>query len=171
MEIWKPTEFEGYFVSNLGNVKSPRKILTQNYDFKGYKRVQIKKKWVSVHRLVAKAFIPNPENKPQVNHKDTDKINNLPENLEWVTNAENHAHKMEHGLNDKATKALRVYTKSIQKRVLQYTLDGEFVAEHESLNSAARSVDTSTTNIREVCEGKRKKSKGYTWTYAKPCRD
>jgi hypothetical protein len=170
MEIWKPTEFEGYFVSNLANVKSPRKILTQNNDHKGYKRVQIKKKWIPVHRLVAKAFIPNPENKPQVNHIDTDKTNNLPDNLEWVTNVENHKHKLEHGLNENATKALRVYTKSIQRKIIQ-SLDGEFVAEHESLQSASRSVGTNASNIREVCEGKRKSSKGFQWSYAKPCND
>lgn len=160
---WAKTEFEGYYVSDTGMVKSPRKILTQNEDHKGYKRVQIKDKWVSVHRLVAKAFIPNPDNKPQVNHKDTNKTNNYVDNLEWVTNAENHAHKMEHGLNDNATKALRKYTKSIQKRVTQYTKDGEFVAEHESLQSAARSVGTNASNIMEVCRGKRKSCKGFIW--------
>lgn len=183
MEIWRPIiNYMGFYeVSNLGNVRSIERIVTdkngvnyhhkgktlsQNFDHKGYKRVQVQGKWLPVHRLVATAFIPNPDNKPQVNHKDTNKINNNDWNLEWVTNQENHNHKMENGLNDKATKALRVYTKSIQQEVRQYTLKGEFIAEHESLNSAARSVGTNPSNISYSCKGHRKTCKGFIWKFA-----
>ena len=180
MEIWKPTSFEGYEVSNFGNVRSVDRVITdkngvkyrrkgkmlsQNLDHKGYKRVQIKNKWVPVHRLVAEAFIPNPENKPQVNHKDCNKHNNHVDNLEWVTNAENHKHKMENGMHINSVKGLRRYTRSIQKRVAQYTLDGEFVAKYESINEAARSVNTYAIIISEVCRGKRKSCKGFLWKF------
>lgn len=109
-EIWKPIEgFPKYKVSNLGRVKSLgfinnlghfRKgiILKPWDDGKGYLKVQLHKKSFRVHRLVAQEFIPNPENKPQVNHKNGIKSDNRVENLEWVTNAENTQHAYDNGL-------------------------------------------------------------------------
>lgn len=99
-EIWKPVAgYEGvYEVSNFGNVKNvatnkERKLLL-NKD--GYVEIVLCKdnvrKAVRVHRLVAEAFVPNPDNKPEVNHKDFDKANNHPENLEWATRKENVNH-------------------------------------------------------------------------------
>lgn len=182
MNVWRPITGYNYFyeASNIGNVRSIDRIVTdkngvsyyrkgkelsKNLDRKGYVRVQIQGKWVPVHRLVAEAFIPNPENKPQVNHIDCNKQNNHVANLEWVTNKENHAHKMENGLNDNATKALRVYTKSIQQKVKQYSSDGTFIMEHESLNAAARSVQTNPSNISYACKGNRKTCKGFIWKF------
>lgn len=111
-EIWKDIKgFEGvYQVSSLGNVRSlPRiidygthtqrhkgRILKPQPNSKGYLRVQLR--WEGkhevkfVHRLVAEAFVPNPENKPQVNHKDGNKQNNRADNLEWVDNSTNQRH-------------------------------------------------------------------------------
>lgn len=121
-EIWKSIEgYEGlYEVSNFGRIKSlPRyvilgngkmcerlideKILEQKTTTKfGYKKVSLnknkKQKTFVIHRLVASAFIPNPENKPQVNHKDGVKTNNNLENLEWVTASENQIHALKLGL-------------------------------------------------------------------------
>lgn len=96
--------FDCYSVSTRGRVKSlardvpnhtgiihkPERILKLQTDHKGYARVSLgKKKALAVHRLVAKAFIPNPEEKPQVNYIDGNKLNNCVENLEWCTSSEN----------------------------------------------------------------------------------
>ena len=100
--IWKPViingKDSGYKISNTGillNKKSHQVCPTTNH--KGYCQISIvydknKRITTSIHRLVAQAFIPNPENKPQVNHKDGNKLNNKLSNLEWVTNKENYNH-------------------------------------------------------------------------------
>ena len=120
-EVWKDIEgYEGlYQVSTCGNIKSlarivhsekrgdykiKEKILKQSDTTTGYKKVELckdneKRKSFKVHRLVAQAFIPNPNNKPEVNHIDGNKINNNIDNLEWVTSSENSIHAYETGLN------------------------------------------------------------------------
>ena len=99
-EIWKPIGYEGYEVSNLGRIKSYKydktngKIMKPYKNTKGYLQIDLQidgrkrenRVHLSVHRLVAIAFIPNPDNLPQVNHKDEDKTNNCVDNLECCTN-------------------------------------------------------------------------------------
>lgn len=109
MEEWKTLEgfdnhqYGGYLISNYGRVKNGHgKILYLVVTKKGYNKVQLysncKKKSPFVHRLVAKTFIPNPENLPQVNHKDTNKANNHVDNLEWCTNKQNAHHALANNL-------------------------------------------------------------------------
>lgn len=107
MEVWKDIKgYESlYQVSNTGKIKSlrfGRERILKPIKRQGYLRVDLISKWFSVHRLVALHFIPNPENKPEVNHKDGDKKNNCVDNLEWNTAQENmrHAHDtgLKHGL-------------------------------------------------------------------------
>lgn len=105
-EIYKPIiGFDGYEVSNLGNVKSIRfnnRILKQHKDPKGYVKVKLYKDKIGytqkVHRLVASAFIPNNDNKEQVNHKNGVKTDNTLNNLEWCTQKENMQHSIKAGL-------------------------------------------------------------------------
>jgi hypothetical protein len=110
-EVWKPllgiVECGDYYeVSNLGNVRNigTLKVLKYRRDLKGYGNVCLyynkKSKQYGVHRLVALAFLPNPDNKPEVNHKDGIKVNNLVTNLEWATPRENIRHAMDNGLID-----------------------------------------------------------------------
>ena len=107
VEIWKdlPEYEDKYMVSNQGRVysKGRKKILTMKNNHDGYLRIQIYAgnntcRFVSTHRLVALAFIDNPENKPFINHKDGNKANNTVSNLEWVTQKENIIHAWETGL-------------------------------------------------------------------------
>lgn len=105
-EIWRDVKgYEGqYQVSTWGNVRNTQgKNIFQEPNHKGYPRVKLfkdgKKKNKRVNRLVAEAFIPNPDNLPQVNHRDGNKKNNSFSNLEWVTQEDNlkHATNMQHG--------------------------------------------------------------------------
>lgn len=101
-EVWKDIKaYEGlYQVSNLGRVRclkgKSERILKQRKDRNGYIKIHLskhgKRKYTTLHRLIAQAFIPNPENKPQVNHIDGTKHNNCLDNLEWVTQKENMQH-------------------------------------------------------------------------------
>lgn len=117
MEEWLDiSSYEGiYQVSNTGKIKIlPReisngyrsyickeKIMKQTKNKYGYMKVSLLNKTVNIHRLVAKAFIPNPENKPEVNHKDGDKSNNNDWNLEWNTVSENTQHAYDNNLINK----------------------------------------------------------------------
>lgn len=94
-EIWKDTEFAGYMISSLGRVAHNGKILSSTQRTHKYNSIMIKRnpdKRVYIHRLVAKAFLPNPENKRDVNHKNGNTKDNRLENLEWTTHRENTIH-------------------------------------------------------------------------------
>lgn len=126
-EIWKPIGYEGYEVSNLGRVKSYKydktngKIMKPYKNTKGYLQIDLQldgrkrenRVHLSVHRLVAIAFIPNPDNLPQVNHKDEDKTNNCVDNLEWCTNDYN-AHYGTH--IERVAEKIRVPIYSVDKQ-------------------------------------------------------
>lgn len=114
-EVWKPAGgYEGaYEVSNCGRVRSLPRVTTRKNGMPltvagrvrkiqtfptGYRYVTLRDRTVYIHRLVAAAFIPNPEDKPEVNHRDGDKANNRVSNLEWATRRENVAHAFATGI-------------------------------------------------------------------------
>jgi len=163
LEIWKDIEgHDGdYQISNLGRVKS---FLRTNFikpviTHRGYYSVCIRKRngkkinYV-IHRLVALAFIPNPENKPEVNHKDSNKLNNHYSNLEWMTKREN----INHFYNN---------TDKFHSRngILKLdALTGEIIKRYEAVNDV--SLDGfSRPGVSLVLTGKHKTSGGFAWKY------
>ena len=116
----------------------------------------------SVHRLVARTFIPNPLNLPQVNHKDEDKTNNNVSNLEWCDQSYNQKYgtARARAIQTCNTKGYR----NAEKPVIQMTLDGVVIAEYESQAEAARH-GFRKSEIHRCCHGFRKSHGGYRWEY------
>lgn len=181
-QCWKDIEgYEGlYQVSNTGKVRSlnyrrtgKTKVMKPSTDKDGYKCVNLRKngkRMYKVHRLVAITFIPNPNNWPQVNHKDEDKTNNAVWNLEWCTleyninygtrtermsinNIGKHNH---HGKNNPRAKA-----------ILMFTLEGVFIRRFDCIKDAITFLGKNTggSNIHKCATGVYKQVYGYKWKY------
>jgi len=183
-EIWKDIPgYEGYYqVSNKGNIKSleRQKKSGQGYFYRkerilkkilmstGYHFVHLCKgkniKMTSCHRLMATAFIPNPENKPQINHKNGNKTDNRLENLEWVTRKENAKHAYDNGLTKPPKPPImRGKNNPKSRAVIQLTKDGKKVNEFDCIEEAKR--DTGIKHIASVVSKNRMTAGGYKWEY------
>jgi hypothetical protein len=185
-EIWKDiNKFEGiYQVSNFGRVKSFKQfkdglILSNKNSNGGYLSLILSckthKLHTRIHRLVAQAFIPNPENKPEVNHRDGNKQNNHVDNLEWTTRAENSRHAIESGLAD--FKGMNFYNQVLRpKAVNQFDLNGCFIESFINCKEASRKTGVCSRNIHQVAaktEYKpgltRKQAGGFIWEFKEDC--
>lgn len=201
MEEWRAIAgYEGlYEVSNLGRVRSLKywggnrvAILKQATSKRGYKKIALtsEKKTFLIHRLVAQAFIPNPENKPEVNHIDGNKQNNCVNNLEWVTGSENNIHAVyslghdqwKKGLKKAVSRAseLQLWKKAqklaIEKRKrkdLNITNGEQIFQTFEEIrncvyrnekykNTKPKRIDT---NVILCCQKKRPTAYGYKWSF------
>lgn len=154
-EEWRPIAgFPNYQVSNKGKVMNlmSGKVLKNRINGHGYKQVDLKGKQYKIHRLVALAFLDNPNNLPQVDHIDENKKNNDVSNLRWVTASEN----IRHSAHQKSCK------------INQLTLDGQFIRQWESSMQIERETGYSQSSILKCCKGKRKQAYGYKWEYADP---
>lgn len=196
-EIWKDIlGYEGYYqVSNNGNVKSLERIVYKTGYSKRLKERKLKlikandgymglilsyngiKTRKTAHRLVAIAFIPNPENKPQVNHINGIKTDNRIDNLEWCTAKENINHAYSIGLMN-AHKGSSNYMygrygelhhnfgKSInEKPIQQLDLNNNHIAYYDSIRKASRATGVNNSNISSVCNGIRKTAGRFIWRY------
>ena len=175
MEQWKEISgYEGYYeVSNYGNVRSiphkvntksgkqrnsPGRVLAQKITKNGYKQVHLSKgnesHYKSVHRLVASAFVPNPDRLPQVNHKDENKTNNYADNLEWMTASDNckHGHRNDTMVEQRS--------RSVER------LMGDVTVTYNSIHSAAEETGVSAAHICQCRRGERETTGGTRWRYA-----
>lgn len=167
--------FPNYYITPLGDVYSGNyhqtgriKKLKPMADRHNYLTVDLfdgtKRCNKKIHRLVAESFIPNPENKPQVNHKNGDHQDNRVENLEWATSAENNLHA--YRVLGKRAAFLGKYGKNhpMSKRVAQIK-NGKIVSVFYGLAEAERQTGICQNNIRLCCKGRRKSAGKYQWAY------
>ena len=182
-ETWKATKYEGYSVSDQGRVRADKRLVSRStggvmaynermmkpvLNHKGYYHLAVSnsrkegyRTRVLVHRLVAETFIPNHENKPQVNHINGIKTDNRVENLEWATNEENHAHKLQNNL----------CPESHAPKAIQAIKNGEVIETFSSLYQAAQAVNPnqppnkSSHKISMAAKGLRKTAFGYEWCF------
>ena len=188
IEQWRTAVYKGVIYEGLYKVSNLGKILSLNYNHtgkpdlmnpsdngRGYLVVHLRKngesKTCKVHRLVAETFLPNPENLPEVNHKDENKKNNFVflnedgtvnkkrSNLEWKTHKDN----INHGTrNERAAKANT--NGKLSKKVLQLSLTGELICEYPSIRECGRNGFDHGAVCR-CCNGKQKTHKGFRFMY------
>ena len=189
IEIWKTAVYDGEIYEGLYKVSNWGRILSLNYlhtgksklmnpceNKYGYLKVNLwkngKRKTCSVHRLVATVFLPNPENLPQVNHKDEDKTNNFvflnedgsvdkeKSNLEWKSPKDNN----NHGTRNERISKTQTNGKQ-SKRVLQLSLSGDLIREWPSTNECGRNGFNQGA-VAACCRGEKPQYKGFKWCYA-----
>ena len=181
MEEWRDIQgFEGYYqVSNMGRVKSvertvwdsrgcyrtvSEKIRKGRKNIDGYLFLTLhkdgKKKHCRVNRLVAQAFLPNPDNLPEVNHKNEDKTDNRVENLEWCS----HSYNINYGARNK--KAGKKIAEKRSKPVFSVDKESGLIMWWQSAKEAEKYTGIAQSSICACCKGRQKSAGGHIWFYA-----
>ena len=156
-----------YLVSDEGQIKSRKrnKLLIPKANWDGYLRIQIweggKCHMIGWHRVVAETFVPNPDNKPFINHKNGVKTDNRAENLEWCTQSENIRHAWKNGLSHLHS----------NKPVVQYDLMMNRICSYPSQREAAKAVNISNSGICNACRHPTRTAAGFYWRYEETCND
>ena len=164
--------FPNYSVTDDGRVFSLnynregyKREMKPQKDINGYNRMELsiegKRKKFKVHRLVSLAFIPNPDNLPEVNHKDECKTNNNVSNLEWCSKSYN----INYGTRNERCCEKQLNRKDQSKPVKQFTKDGIFIKEYPSMHEAKRQTGYDFSFISRCCRGRTKSAYGYIWRY------
>lgn len=191
-EIWKDIEgYENFYqISNYGNVKRKkyvsidtlgrRKVFQETFvktykDNNGYYMVDLNHKRYRVHRLVAMAFVPNPNNYKEINHIDGNKSNEHFKNLEWCSHKYNYEHALKTGLLDSARKKWseslkkrKIWVKSVSvssKKVVSFDKNLNKLKEFNSLADAGRYYNIHAQRVWQLCNGIRKFNNGITFRY------
>lgn len=170
-EVWRDISgYEGlYQVSNFGNVRNTKgKILKQTNGNSGYKRVFLFKdryKPFFVHRLVAMAFIENPENKPCVNHIDNDRTNNMFDNLEWVTYKENMQWASKQGRMTPSEEVRRKRREALKDKRSVVGIDKDGNEHHFKSMTDVSDLGYIPNKISMCCRGLRKTAYGLVWHF------
>lgn len=178
--------FEGlYQISNYGRVKSlerfkrnhtkvqkvEEQILKSHLNNRGYYYAMLNKEGEqnhkTIHRLIAQAFIPNPNNLPCINHIDGNKLNNSLDNMEFCTYSHNNKEAYRLGLKKSAITGRLGYDNWNSKPICQYDLKGNFIKEWACSLEVKRQLGINASNITSCCRGERNKAGGYIWKYRK----
>lgn len=176
MSNWKIiTAFPKYEISSNGYIRHIDTLMVRKniVSKRGYAVVTInqsgKMKTIKIHRHVAIAFIPNPLNYTQINHKDGNKLNNRLDNLEWCTQKHNNEHALRTGLREhnKPFLGKRNELNKDSTPILQFDLNGNFIKAWPSLSEVERGlgVPVQTTNISRSAKNKKRNAYGFKWEY------
>lgn len=173
-------DFPGYYITDSGLVYSRKTYKNRDGRIRRIKTVQRKTGYINIglnrdnkqfviplHRLVANAFIPNPDNKPQVNHINGIKSDNRAENLEWVSCSENIKHSYKKLNRNKVKSMLGLYGGAHCRAIPVVRISNEGIKQYNSIVEAAQDNGVDPSNIVKCCKGKHNTCGGYLWAYSK----
>ncbi len=157
-EVWKTHKL--WKISNMGRIMRQKGHIGHGHlTGDGYRGFNMNGKNIRVHRIVAQLFIPNPENLPEVNHKNRDKCDNRVKNLEWISRRGQMIHMHRTGISKNLNTSISIE---------QYDLEGNHIKTFQSLNEAGREVGCHCNKISDVCHGMSKQTHGYIFRFSKP---
>lgn len=174
---WKPIKgFDGYFINELGEVKSTRsfkgtqeRILKSSKNQQGYITYNLmrcgKVFRKPLHRLLMETFKPNKDNLPCINHIDGNILNNSLDNLEWCTYSHNNSEAYRLGLKKPAWKGKTDIQHPNSKKVNQYDLEGNLIKKWNCISTIEKELGISITSICNCCSGRSKKAGNFIWRY------